>query len=223
MIARLPRWVLAYAAVLAFMAGIINVVGFLSFEHQAVTHLTGTTTLLSAALAGGQGGMALHLLAVLGAFFAGAALSGLIIGDSTLRLGRRYGVALLLESAVLLLAVRYLQDGANLGIYLAGLACGLQNAMATTFSGTVIRTSHVTGMFTDLGIYFGHLLRRAPVERRRVIISLTVIGGFVAGGISGALGFQPWGFGVLYVPAGLAAGLALVYAGYRWRAAGPGG
>lgn len=215
MISRLPRWVLLYAALLAFIAGIINAVGFLSFEHQAVTHLTGTTTMLGSAVAAGDFGLALHLMAIIGSFFAGAALSGFIIGDSTLRLGRRYGVALLGEAALLVLAVQYLGEGSPLGIYLAGAACGLQNAMATAFSGTVIRTSHVTGMFTDLGITVGHLLRRAPIEHRRVVLSLVVISGFLAGGIGGAFGFGLWQYKVLYVPAFGAFMLALTNAYYR--------
>lgn len=34
MISKLPRWVWTGTWVLAFVAGIINVVGFLGFEHQ---------------------------------------------------------------------------------------------------------------------------------------------------------------------------------------------
>ena len=37
-ISKLPRWVLAGGWALAFVAGIINVVGLLGFEHQAVTN-----------------------------------------------------------------------------------------------------------------------------------------------------------------------------------------
>ena len=48
---QLPRWVWIGAGALACVAGMVNAVGFLGFEHQAVTHLTGTTTLLGAALA----------------------------------------------------------------------------------------------------------------------------------------------------------------------------
>lgn len=44
MIAKLSRWVWGGAWALAFVAGMVNVVGLLGFEHQAVTHLTGTTT-----------------------------------------------------------------------------------------------------------------------------------------------------------------------------------
>ncbi len=215
MITRLPPWVVFYAWILAFMAGIINVVGFMSFEHQAITHLTGTTSMLSAAIVDTNLSLALHLLCIIGSFFLGAVVSGMIIRDSTLKLGLRYGVALLIESATLVLAVYFLKQQSPIGIYLAGAACGLQNAMASTFSGTVIRTSHVTGMFTDLGIFLGHYMRGVAIERRRLVLSLVVISGFFSGGISGALGFSVWHFSVLYVPALLAFALALVYGYYR--------
>ena len=50
MISKLPRWVWTGAWVLAFIAGVVNVVGLLGFEHQAITHLTGNTSLFAEAL-----------------------------------------------------------------------------------------------------------------------------------------------------------------------------
>ncbi|UXI66840.1 YoaK family protein [Tahibacter amnicola] len=215
MITRLPSWVLSCAWVLAFAAGIINVVGLGSFEHAAVTHLTGSTSLLGMAVADADFPLALHLLLVIGAFFGGTVLSGFIVQDSTLRLGRRYSVVLALEAAALVAAVQLLQRNAMSGIYLAGVACGLQNAMATTFSGTIIRTSHVTGMFTDLGIFLGHFVRGVPVEPRRLRICLVVVSGFFCGGLAGAAGFRTYGPATLYVPAAIAFLLAVAYTVYR--------
>ena len=40
---RLAPWVWVGAGALAGVAGIVNVVGFLGFQHQAITHLTGNT------------------------------------------------------------------------------------------------------------------------------------------------------------------------------------
>ncbi|MBC8136414.1 MAG: DUF1275 family protein, partial [Fibrella sp.] len=51
MITKQPRWVWIGAWMLAFVAGMVNVVGLLGFDHQTVTHLTGTTSMLAAALA----------------------------------------------------------------------------------------------------------------------------------------------------------------------------
>ena len=102
---QLPRWVWVGAGLLACVAGMVNVVGYLSFEQQAVTHLTGTTTLLGEAVAKRDLHAISRLAGVALAFMAGAALSGMIVQDSTLKLGRRYGVALVLESLLLFAAI----------------------------------------------------------------------------------------------------------------------
>lgn len=217
MISKLPKWVLYGTWALAFIAGIVNVVGLMGFEHQAVTHLTGTTSMLAEAIASFDGALTLHFLAVLGSFIAGTVLSGFLIQDSTLQLGRRYGVALLLESALLFVAVTLLRHGNVLGIYCASCACGLQNAMVSAYSGAVIRTTHITGMFTDLGIFLGHSLRGLPVDPRRLRLCVIVITGFFSGGIVGTVAFRHLDYAALYIPATLTAVTALVYGGYRLR------
>jgi uncharacterized membrane protein YoaK (UPF0700 family) len=215
---QLPRWVWIGAGSLACVAGMVNVVGFLGFEHQAVTHLTGTTSLLGAAIASGENRAALHLLGVAIAFMVGAAVSGMIIQDSTLRLGRRYGVMLTIESALLFLAVPLFKQQQVAGVLLAAMACGLQNAMATTYSGAVIRTTHLSGMFTDLGIGLGHALRGMPLPKRRLMLSAVIISGFLAGGVIGASLFHHLGYEALFAPAGLTGMVGIGYAGYRqWR------
>lgn len=214
---RLATWVWIGAAALACVAGMVNVVGYLGFEHQAITHLTGTTTLLGASLAQGRWASAGQLAGMAAAFVAGAALSGLLVQDSVLRLGRRYGVALAIEAALLAAAVPLFQAGSFAGPLLAAGAIGLQNAMATTYSGAVVRTSHVSGMFTDLGIMLGHALRGLPPARRRLWLCLVIISAFLAGGIAGAWLFGAAGYAALYLPAALTGGTGLVYAVYRHR------
>ena len=212
---RFASWVWIGGAALACVAGIVNVVGFLGFQQQAVTHLTGNTSLLGAALVGGNTTAVVHLAAMIAAFVFGAMLSGLIIQDSTLRLGRRYGVVLTIESAMLLAAVPLFRHQHIAGPVLAACACGLQNAMATTYSGALVRTSHVSGMFTDLGIMLGHAIRGLPLGRRRLALCSMVIGFFFAGGVVGAWLFGRWGYATLYVPALLTGATGLGYFTYR--------
>ena len=214
---RLATWVWVGASALACVAGMVNVVGYLGFEHQAITHLTGTTSLLGAALAQGRGLAAAQLAAMIGAFVAGAALSGLLIQDSALRLGRRYGVALALEAVLLAGAVPLFEAGRFAGPLLAAAAIGLQNAMATTYSGAVVRTSHVSGMFTDLGITLGHALRGLPVARRRLWLCLVIITSFLAGGLLGALAFAALGYRALVLPALLTGVTGVWYVAWKHR------
>lgn len=217
MLSKLPRWVWAGVWTLAFVAGMVNVVGLLGFERQAITHLTGTTTTLAAALAALDWSTALHLAAVIGSFLAGTVLSGMIIRDSKLQLGGRYSVALLLESALLCAAVPLLQRHNLLGIYFATAACGLQNAMVSTYSGAVVRTTHISGMFTDLGIFLGHTLRGIPVDVLRLRLCLLIISAFLCGGIAGAAAFHRLEYAALFIPGGIVAATALAYGIYRMR------
>jgi len=217
MISKLPRWVWTGAWVLAFIAGIVNVVGLLGFEHQAITHLTGNTSLLAAALATFDLSATLHFAALIGAFVTGTVLSGFLIQDSTLQLGRRYGVALLLVSLLLFVAVPLLEYKSTYGMYAAAGACGLQNAMVSTYSGAVVRTTHLSGMFTDLGIFFGHALRGLPVDTRRVRLCFLVISGFLCGGVAGTFAFQAFGYSALLFPASLTAVVSIAYGLYQIR------
>lgn len=212
---QLPRWVWVGAGSLACVAGMVNVVGYLGFEHQAVTHLTGTTSLLGAAIVAGDERAAGQLLGVAVAFTVGAALSGMIIQDSTLRLGRRYGVTLTIESILLFAAMFLFKQHQAAGALLAAMACGLQNAMATTFSGAVVRTTHLSGMFTDLGIALGHLLRGMALPRRRLALSGLIISSFFSGGIVGAGLYRHLGYDALAVPAVVTGLVGIGYAAFR--------
>jgi len=217
MISKLPRWVWFFAWVFAFIAGIINVVGLVGFTHQAITHLTGNTSMLAAALASFDWSAILHFAAVICSFLAGTILSGFIIQDSALQLGHRYGVVLILEAVLLFLAAPLLDRHYLSGLYAAACACGLQNAMATTYSGTVVRTTHISGMFTDLGIFLGHRLRGLPVDAKRIKMCFLVISGFLCGGIAGALAFRFIGYFTLLIPASIAAITSLAYEAYQFR------
>jgi uncharacterized membrane protein YoaK (UPF0700 family) len=216
MIYKIPQWAWIGAGFLAFVAGTVNVVGFVGFTQKAVTHLTGTTSLLAAAVAEGDGPAMLQALCAIASFVAGCALSGFIIKDGALKAGRQYGLVMLIECVGLCGAIFLLERHELAGIYLAAAACGLQNAMVSTFSGAVIRTTHVSGMFTDLGIFLGHVLRGMPVEIVRLKLCGLIILAFFAGGVAGALGFHYYGYFILFLPVALT-GLAALYYELRYH------
>lgn len=210
MISKFPRWVWIAAWFLSFVGGAVNVLGFLGFAHQAITHLTGTTSVLSASIVQGDLPASLHLSASISSFVAGCALGAMVVRAGALEFGRRYLVGLLLEASLLLVSIPLLKGGILAGLYTASFACGLQNAMASTYSGAVVRTTHVSGMFTDLGIYLGHTLRGLPVDTRRLRMCLVVICGFLCGGMLGAWGFRRIGYDILLVPVFVILGLAVI-------------
>ncbi|GGY80913.1 permease [Cellvibrio zantedeschiae] len=211
MISKLPKWVEASAFVLAFIAGSVNAIALLGFNHQGVSHLTGSSSLLGVELAKANYAEVIHLGWIILSFVVGAGLSGFAIGNESLRYGRRYGFALLCVALLLVLSMYFLNLSSNLGHYLASAACGLQNAMTSTFSGALMRTTHVTGLFTDLGIIIGLWLRGHSPDKRRVILYLILITGFIVGGLIGAISFTHLTFYAMLIPAALAALLAGIY------------
>ncbi|WP_269431141.1 YoaK family protein [Luteipulveratus halotolerans] len=97
------------------------------------------------------------------------------------------------------------QHRATLFIGVLCFTMGLQNAIITKLSGAQIRTTHVTGMVTDIGIELGKLAypRRAgdpePVRAdvARLRMHLTTVGLFFLGGVVGAVGYLEIGFATL--------------------------
>ena len=207
----LPRWIWISGICLSAVAGMVNAICYMGMSHQVVSHLTGSTSLLGLSLANGDLPTLGFVWGVLIAFCLGATISGLVIQDSALQLGRRYGVVLMFEAILIAASVPLFERGSVWGVWIAAMACGLQNAMATTYSGALLRTTHLTGMFTDLGIGLGHLMRGVPLQMRRLTLSGLVISGFLTGSFAGAVLFRALGYSALFVPAGI---VGLAGAGY---------
>lgn len=213
---RLPQWIEFGAFTLALLAGTVNAVGLLGFQHQSVSHLSGTVTLLGTELVS-QSAAVLHLLAVVVSFLFGSAISGFILSSSTLKLGRHYDSLLIIEGFMLLCAVFFLNDHSTIGHYFASAACGLQNALATTYSSAIVRTTHVTGIFTDLGIMIGSRLRGENFEKRKALLFLLIIIGFLSGGVIGAMLFAAYEFYALVFPSAICFVLAVLYKIYALK------
>lgn len=226
---------------LAFVAGAINAGGFLAVQ-QYTSHMTGIVSSMADNLALGAFGLALGGLGALLSFLNGAFCSALLINFSRRRkLYSQYALPLLLEALLLLcfgiLGAR-LQDVPGIFVsFTVGLLCyimGLQNAMITKLSGAEIRTTHVTGIVTDIGIELGKLVYinrmdrsgELPVRanRPRLIVNLLLLLCFFVGGVVGALGFKHIGFLSAVPLAMLLVTLALVPLAddlsfyLRWRA-----
>jgi len=198
---RLPAWVETGAFFLALAAGAVNAIALLGFNHQGVSHLSGISTQIGIDVSTTNFSAATHLGLMVLSFALGASISGLVVGSEPLKLRRGYSVCLFGEAALLLGAMWLLGGGSIAGQYIAAAACGLQNAMTSTFTGAVVRTTHVTGIITDLGVSFGLWLRGESAGQRRLVICLVLIAGFILGGLVGALSFGWWGYNGLVLPA----------------------
>lgn len=209
-ISKLPRWVEFGAFLLALLAGCVNAIGLMGFQHQAISHLSGTVTLLGSSFITNTTDT-FHLVLIIVSFLLGSTFSGFFIESSALKLGRRYGVALCIEGFLLIMSLGFLVNGHIYGQYLASAACGLQNAMITTFSGAVVRTTHMTGVITDLGIMIGESLRGQQFDKRKAKLFLCIFCGFLLGGSVGAVGFLHYQLYALVFPATLAITIAFAY------------
>merc|ERR1719272_133898 len=119
----------------------------------------GTASRLGMQLDGNAEGDWYRSLLALLAFVLGSTICGMLIGKDTVRIGMaKYGLVLI--GNCLLLCLTVVLSDSDVAAYLAIAACGLQNGMATSYSGAVIRTTHVTGIATDVGLLLGRMLRR---------------------------------------------------------------
>ncbi|MFL5578606.1 MAG: YoaK family protein [Gemmatimonadaceae bacterium] len=203
------RNVLLGGALLAGSAGFVNAV-LLSFFRVPVSHMSGAVAHVGVGLGGRSLGEAAGALTIIGAFFFGSTVSGAIVGRDTALPGRRYGVLLVIESVALGAAGSCLYARLSTGVPLAAFACGLQNAMSSSYYGLALRTTHVTGMVTDLGVIVGQWLRHRRIPRWKALLLTVLASAFLVGGVVGAASVRWLDYRVLYVPAvgTLAAGVA---------------
>jgi uncharacterized membrane protein YoaK (UPF0700 family) len=213
-------WIFTGAVALAGLAGFVNVV-VLGYFQVPVSHMSGAVSRLSIDVAGRDFVDLKLVLGIIGGFLAGAVLSGVLIGGSQLLPGRRYGAALCLEGGLLALATLLLARQHSLGVPLAAMACGVQNGMASSYLGLTIRTTHVTGIVTDLGVMLGHWVRERRVQGWKLLLLLTLLLGFLLGGTAGALALARLGMWALSLASAGAflAGVAYLVWLHRRRAA----
>lgn len=197
---------------LSFIAGAINAGGFLAVG-QYTSHMSGIVSSMADNLALGSLGLMLAGLACLLSFLFGAMTSALLINWGRRQdLQAEFALPLMLEAG-LLLAFGLL--GGNLEghkwlfvpmtVILLCAIMGLQNAIITKISKAEIRTTHITGMVTDIGIELGKLVywnrlepdRGRPdviADRGKLRLLATLVTLFFSGGLAGALGFKHIGF-----------------------------
>ena len=206
-------------ALLAFNAGAVNAGGFLVVAMYT-SHMTGFASLLADNLVLGNMPLVLGAVGALLAFTTGAAVTAIMVNWARQHgLRSEYALPLLLE-AVLLLVFGLM--GATLGrqtpfavpltVLLLSFAMGLQNALVSKISASQIRTTHMTGIVTDIGIELGKLFywnrTASPPDSRvranhiKLRLLGTLLSAFVAGGVVGAAGFKYIGF-VWVVPLAL--------------------
>lgn len=201
---------LRLAALLSLTAGYVNAAGVLAFS-VLTTNVTGHAALLALDLSKGNFRSARMVGLWLLLFLAGAFLSGFYVSWQGRNKRTVYVVPLVVEMLILVVVAFYgftFDGGVAKMEFFAGsllFAMGMQNALVTMISGSVVRTTHLTGMFTDIGIALSEALLTKVISkslRNRLLLYFTIILSFLLGGALGAYGFTAYSYYSFLVPAG---------------------
>lgn len=202
---RLPMNDRLLATVLAGVAGAVNAGGFF-VVGQYTSHMTGYLSQVADTLVVGNFVVALNCLLAIFSFIVGAATTAILINWArTHHLTKQYALPISVQGFVLFLfSFASHVTGVLPNFFLLMVLCflmGMQNATITKLSKARIRTTHVTGMITDIGIEVGRFLYvwfanrpEIKVDANKLSILLRLVLTYLFGGIVGAVGFASVGF-----------------------------
>ncbi|MBL0313950.1 MAG: DUF1275 domain-containing protein [Holophagaceae bacterium] len=198
---------------MAFVAGAINAGGFLAVEVYT-SHITGAVARASDEWALGHHELAFSAVAMVLTFLLGAAFTGSLINFGQRRRFRsHYAISLMVEAGLLLVfgfagyrLTQREQFFLPVTAILLSFIMGMHNATVTNVSNAEVRTTHMTGIVTDLGVelsrlfYFNRTKRKRAnkilANRDRIKLHCLVLLSFLVGGFFGALGFKHIGYKV---------------------------
>ncbi|MDF2697936.1 MAG: hypothetical protein K0S65_6319, partial [Labilithrix sp.] len=190
--AHVPSWLM-----LAFASGCVNAIAFMACQ-RFVTHVTGTATEVGVQFA--RLGVLIDFTIVLACFVVGAMVSAMMInGRAHQNKHPHYTLPLIIVS-VATAAVAFAGHAGWLGAFggpvdepgdfvflsVLSFASGLQNAAVATGTGLLVRTTHLTGPATDLGIHLVELAYTTGAERENAVKHALLRGGKIAAFVSGA-------------------------------------
>ena len=227
-------------ALLAMLAGCVNAIGIGLFS-TTIGNVTGLVTKLAVETV--DTGLELVIVMQFLSFFLGSLLSGVLISSRKVGMGTElYGVVLMLVSALIFAGwASAAWPAPGVAQCLLAAAMALQNGMLTKHAHAVVRTTHMTGITTDVGVIIGHQLgrwlhdlalrrrmvepdsptRRAAITHERLkewtqlkLLSLLLVS-FFGGGLLGFAIFRRAGTNALLLPAVSEAAMGLGYFLYR--------
>jgi uncharacterized membrane protein YoaK (UPF0700 family) len=208
---------LKIASLLSFVAGVVNIAGFLAVQ-QLTTNVTGHFAFFVDEVfkLNFRGGLNYFLFVLF--FFLGSFFSNLLI-ELVSRVNDKliYRIPVIIESIILISVAIFgehlILKTPNILAYSLLFAMGLQNSLVTTISNATVRTTHLTGLFTDLGIELSRLFfykSKAQKEKlyssiklRLTIISFFFLGGLLCGIFYSRIGLHVLAIASLFLLSGL--------------------
>lgn len=187
---------LRISSLLSFIAGIVNVAGFLAVQ-RLTTNVTGHFAFFVDEIFKLNFWEGFIYFLYIFFFFLGSFVSNLIVEITSKKNDRLvYVIPTIIESLILFLIAVFgqflISQNPNLLAFSLLFAMGLQNSLVTTISNSTVRTTHLTGLFTDLGIELSQLFFYKQKDQKEKLYSsiklrLTIITFFFLGGIFGGI------------------------------------
>ena len=203
---------LRLATLLSFVAGLVNITGLLALK-TLTTNVTGHFAYFAEEMMKHDYAAAITFLVFTLFFLFGSFLSSFLeelISIKNPQLSHLFPITL---EMLILIAVGFF--GSNLGLnsiegkltaFLLLFAMGIQNSLVTNISRSIVRTTHLTGLFTDLGIELSQMFfYRKPEEAKKlktsIFLRLSIITFFFIGCFTGGISFQFLGIKTLFIAA----------------------
>ena len=213
------------ASLLSFVAGIVNVAGFLAVE-RLTTNVTGHFAFFTDEVFKLNFLQAFIYFLYIFFFLAGSFFSSFLT-EAIIRKNADYVfiVPIFIEAAILLLIAFYskclILHNPDVIAFSLLFAMGLQNSLVTKISNSIVRTTHLTGLFTDLGIDLSQLFFYKTIEQKKKLsfsikLRLTIISFFFFGGIVSGVFYSNIKMYVLVIAAICLVG-GVVYDGVKYR------
>ncbi|HCQ13650.1 YoaK family protein [Flavobacterium sp.] len=197
---------LRLASTLSFIAGIVNIAGVLSVA-TLTTNVTGHFAFFAEEIVLKNYSKAITILIYIFFFLFGAFTSNFLVEIASLKKPRIAHAFPMILEVFILVFVGVSQDfNPNYIAYLLLFAMGLQNALVTNISQSVVRTTHLTGLFTDLGIELSQLFfykKEVELKRlsRNISLRLSIIIFFFIGCVLGGLLYETYKLKILLLGA----------------------
>ncbi len=203
---------LRLATLLSFVAGLVNITGLLALK-TLTTNVTGHFAFFAEEIMKHDYATAITFLVFTLFFLLGSFLSSFLEELISIRNPRLSHLFPITIEMLILIAVGFFGTSSGLIAFEGKLtaffllfAMGIQNSLVTNISKSTVRTTHLTGLFTDLGIELSQLFfYRKPEETKKlktsIYLRLSIITFFFIGCFSGGISYQFLGIKTLFIAA----------------------
>lgn len=199
---------LSIASLLSFVAGLVNVAGFLAVQ-RLTTNVTGHFAFFVDEIFKLEFWQGFVYFLYIFFFLLGSFVSNLLVElISRVKPHYEYIIPVIIESLILFFSAVFGQyfilENPDLLVFCLLFAMGIQNSLVTKISNATVRTTHLTGLFTDLGIELSQLFFYKDKEQKSLLLSsiklrLTIISFFFLGGIVGGVFYSSMELHVLII------------------------